>query len=105
VDGAGTQPVSLSNHQQQPLSKHLDFSRFLILPGVQIPHLASHALALVARRLRADWRQRYGYAPVFLETFVTPPPHRGPATGRPIGSTSAKQPAWAENPGSKKVVR
>jgi hypothetical protein len=31
---------------------------------------------LVARRIRADWRQRYGYAPVFLETFVTPP-HRG----------------------------
>lgn len=51
-------------------------SRFLILPGVQIPHLASHALALVARRIRADWQKRYGYAPVLLETFVTPP-HQG----------------------------
>lgn len=51
-------------------------SRFLILPGVHIPHLASHILALVSRRLRADWFERYGYAPVLLETFVTPP-HRG----------------------------
>lgn len=48
-------------------------SRFLILPGVRIPHLASHALGLVSRRLRSDWLERYGYAPVLLETFVTPP--------------------------------
>jgi len=51
-------------------------SRYLIMPGVQIPYLASHVLALVARRLRTDWLKRYGYAPVLLETFVTPP-HRG----------------------------
>jgi len=30
-------------------------SRYLIMPGVQIPYLASHVLALVARRLRRDW--------------------------------------------------
>jgi hypothetical protein len=51
-------------------------SRFLILAGVKVPHLASHALALATRRLRSDWQQRYGYAPVLVETFVTPP-HRG----------------------------
>jgi len=51
-------------------------SRFLILPGVQVPHLASHVLAIAVRRLRADWSKRYGYAPVLLETFVTPP-HKG----------------------------
>jgi len=66
-------------------------SRFLILPGVQIPHLASHALALVARRIRADWQRRYGYAPVLFETFVTPP-HRGTcyraANWRYIGETA-----------------
>ena len=45
-------------------------SRFLILPGVHVPHLASHALSLVARRIRADWQIRYGFAPVLLETFV-----------------------------------
>lgn len=47
-------------------------NRFLILPNVHIPHLASHALALAARRIRLDWQSRYGYAPVILETFVEP---------------------------------
>jgi hypothetical protein len=45
-------------------------NRFLILPQVHVPHLASHALALAARRIRADWQTRYGYEPVLLETFV-----------------------------------
>ena len=48
-------------------------SRFLILPGVHVPHLASHALGLVARRIRTDWQRRYGFAPVLLETFVEVP--------------------------------
>ncbi len=41
-------------------------SRFLILPGVEVPHLASHALSLAARRLPRDWVARYGYAPVLF---------------------------------------
>ncbi len=45
-------------------------TRFLIFPWVQIPNLASKALALVARRIRSDWQARYGYASVLLETFV-----------------------------------
>lgn len=45
-------------------------SRFLLLPWVRVPNLASHVLARAARRLPADFRQRYGYAPVLLETFV-----------------------------------
>lgn len=48
-------------------------SRFLLLPGVEVPHLASHVLARATRRLRADWQRRYGYAPVLVETFVAPP--------------------------------
>lgn len=48
-------------------------SRFLILPGIAVPHLASHALALAARRLPQDWAARYGYVPVLFETFVEPP--------------------------------
>lgn len=51
-------------------------SRFLLLPGIEVPHLASHVLGLAARRLRGDWSQRYGYAPSLVETFVTPP-HKG----------------------------
>jgi hypothetical protein len=45
-------------------------SRFLILPWVEVRHLASRVLGLAARRLRADWKRAYGYAPVLLETFV-----------------------------------
>lgn len=67
-------------------------SRFLILPGVQAPHLASHVLGIAVRRLRADWVHRYGYAPVLLETFVTPP-HKGTcyraANWRFIGETAS----------------
>jgi len=45
-------------------------ARFLILPEVSVPNLASHLLSRVARRLRADWQTAYGYAPVLIETFV-----------------------------------
>ena len=45
-------------------------ARFLILPNVTVPNLASHILGSVARRLAADWQRAYGYQPVLLETFV-----------------------------------
>jgi hypothetical protein len=51
-------------------------SRYLILPGVHVPHLASHVLGLTARRIRADWYAHYGFSPVLLETFVESP-YRG----------------------------
>lgn len=47
-------------------------SRFLILPTVQVPNLASHVLGLAARQLPAEWQSRYGVAPVLVETFVDP---------------------------------
>jgi hypothetical protein len=45
-------------------------SRFLILPQVKVPNLASHLLSRVLARLPADWQVRYGYRPVLAETFV-----------------------------------
>jgi hypothetical protein len=45
-------------------------SRFLILPWVRVPHLASHVLSLVAQRIDADWQRRYGHGICLLETFV-----------------------------------
>jgi hypothetical protein len=45
-------------------------SRFLILPQVHVPNLASHILAVAAGRLGRDWVERYGVTPVLLETFV-----------------------------------
>lgn len=45
-------------------------SRFLILPWVRVPELASHILGQVARRIAADWLARYGHRVALLETFV-----------------------------------
>lgn len=45
-------------------------TRFLILPWVRVPHLASHVLAGVTSRLRVDWLQRYQQPMVLVETFV-----------------------------------
>jgi hypothetical protein len=45
-------------------------SRFLLFPWVKVKNLASRVLGLVVRRIRDDWRRRYGYSPVLLETFV-----------------------------------
>ncbi len=45
-------------------------TRFLILPWVRVPHLASHVLALAARRIRSDWQSKYGHPVHALETFV-----------------------------------
>jgi hypothetical protein len=44
--------------------------RFLIPPWVQVPHLASHVLGLVGRRVSADWASKYGHRLELLETFV-----------------------------------
>jgi len=44
--------------------------RFLILPGVRVPHLASHLLKLCAGRVSTDWQQRYGHGVELLESFV-----------------------------------
>ena len=52
-------------------------TRFLILPWVQVPHLASHLLGQMARLVPADWQRRYGHPVVFLETFVDPARSRG----------------------------
>lgn len=44
--------------------------RFLILPWVRAPHLASHLLALATGRLSQDWQSRYGHPVCLVETFV-----------------------------------
>lgn len=52
-------------------------SRFLILPWVRVRGLASKILSRCARRLPADWEQRYGYRPLLLETLVEAGRFRG----------------------------
>jgi len=45
-------------------------TRFLILPWVKVPHLASHILGRVIRRISSDWVAKYGHPVYLLETFV-----------------------------------
>ena len=51
--------------------------RFLILPWIEVPHLASHLFGTDARQLSADWRRVYGHPLYYLETFVDPQRFRG----------------------------
>jgi len=52
-------------------------TRFLILPWVTVPHLASHILSRMAKVLSGDWERVYGHPIYFLETFVDPERFRG----------------------------
>lgn len=47
-------------------------SRYLLLPWVRVPHLASHILGRMARLLPHDWERIYGHPVYYLETFVDP---------------------------------
>ena len=51
--------------------------RYLILPWVHVPHLASHVLGQMARRIAGDWERIYRHPIYFLETFVDPERYRG----------------------------
>ena len=44
--------------------------RNLIFPFVRVPHLASHILSLICRRISPDWMAKYGHPLFLLETFV-----------------------------------
>ena len=63
--------------RRSQLHRVLGLSRFLVRPSVQCPNLASKVLALCLRRLPTDFRLRYGYAPLLLETFVDSESHDG----------------------------
>ena len=68
--------------------------RFLILPWVRVPHLASHLLGRMAARLSADWQQTYGHPIYWLETFIDPTRFRGTcyraANWIPLGRTQGR---------------
>jgi hypothetical protein len=52
-------------------------SRFLLLPFVKVPHLASHLLAQAVRQLSADWERLYAHRIYLVETFIDPQRFRG----------------------------
>jgi hypothetical protein len=85
-------------------------SRFLILPWVKVPHLASHLLGRVTRTLSVDWQQKYNHPIYFVETFVDPERNRGTcyraANWMELGITTGRgkdAPTWEQNR-SKKLV-
>ena len=59
---------------QQQREQHLGLiannTRFLILPWVQVKHLASCALGMCLRRLNRDWMNKYASELALVETFV-----------------------------------
>ena len=59
-----------AEERQRGLELIVNNMRFLIPPWVQVPHLASHVLALAMRRIGADWERRYGHPLALAETFV-----------------------------------
>ncbi len=63
--------------RSQNLNRVVTNSRFLILPYVKVPNLASHVLGIAVRRLKQDWMERYGEDPVLVETFVEKSRYRG----------------------------
>ena len=69
-------------------------SRFLVLPWVRVPHLATPILAQVAGRLEADWQRRYPHRVYWLESFVPPDRFRGAcsqaANWRHVGQTTGR---------------
>lgn len=56
--------------RRERLGAVVNNTRFLILPHVRVPHLASHVLGRLLRRLAADWKAKYVLEPALAETFV-----------------------------------
>ena len=75
-------------------------ARFLILPWVKVPHLASHVLGRMAGLVPADWQRLYGHPIYFLETFIDPARFRGTCyraanwrvSGAPPGAATTRRP-------------
>ena len=69
-------------------------TRFLILPWIHVPHLASHILGRMPLVLSRDWARIYGRPIYFLETFIDPARSRGTcyraANWIPLGLTTGR---------------
>ena len=80
--------------RSRQLHRVVGLSRFLIRPSVRCRNLASKALSLALRRLPDDFRSRYGYRPLLVETFVAPERHAGTSLAasnwRRVGQTAGR---------------
>jgi hypothetical protein len=80
--------------RERNLVKVVNNNRFVLFPWIRVPHLASHILGRVVRRIRADWRDYYKRDIVLLETFVEQGRFKGTcykaANWRRIGQTTGR---------------
>jgi hypothetical protein len=69
-------------------------TRFLILPWVQVEHLASHILGRMGKQVPQDWQRLYAHPIYWLETFLDPARFRGTcyraANWQVIGTTMGR---------------
>ena len=76
------------------LSSVANNTRFLILPWVRVPHLASHLLGTILKRISADWQHKYGHPLQLIETFVERDRFRGTcyraANWKLVGQTTGR---------------
>lgn len=84
-----------SEQRMSGLCRLANNTRFCVLPWVRVPHLASHLLGLMVRRLRVDWLAATGNTLALVETFVDESRFRGTCytaanwldLGRTVGRT------------------
>jgi Druantia protein DruA/Transposase DNA-binding/Transposase Tn5 dimerisation domain len=85
--------------RRQNLQRVVCNSRFLIIPTVRVANLASHVLSQCLNRLAVDWQERYGYAPVLVETFVDSDQYTGAsyraANWTRVGETAGRADGYA----------
>ena len=76
------------------MARIANHSRFLILPWVRVPHLASHLLAGLTGRINRDWQAQHGSRLELLETFVESGRFSGgayrAAHWQPVGQTTGR---------------
>lgn len=83
-----------SETRRQNLCYMTNNTRFLILPWIKVPNLASHVLSQITQRIRADWQRKYAHPIYYLETFVDQSRYRGicyrSANWKLIGQTKGR---------------
>lgn len=83
-----------SQQRQERLPLIANNTRFLVVPWARVPSLGSHALALTAARLSADWHRKYRHPIELLETFVEGERFRGTcyraAGWQQVGATTGR---------------
>lgn len=83
-----------AQQRRQSLQLITNNMRFLILPWVEVRHLASWVLSRVLRRLSADWEGKYGHPILLVETYVERQRFAGTcyraANWVPVGTTTGR---------------